>query len=93
MKESDVMNPITYQEAVAALRRAGFLGPEIERLYRLRCIYRTSEWDQPALDLGRLRFARWLVTTGLLTDWPLERARRCLLLPLRSGPACKGDKA
>jgi hypothetical protein len=62
------MNPITYREAVQMLRQAGFVGAEIDRLYQLRRTYRASELDQPPLDLCRLRFARWLVETGRLSD-------------------------
>lgn len=62
------MNPITYQEAFQILRQAGFVGPVIDRLYRLRRNYRMSELDQAPLDLCRLQFVRWLVATGRLSD-------------------------
>ena len=64
------MNPITYQEAFQMLRRAGFAGTQIDRLYQLHRAYRKSELDQPPLDLSRLQFVRWLVATGRLTDQP-----------------------
>ncbi|MEO7019657.1 MAG: hypothetical protein ABI234_05850 [Ktedonobacteraceae bacterium] len=41
---------------------------EIDRLYRLRQTYRTSELDQPPLNLNRLLFGWWLIATGRLTD-------------------------
>ncbi len=62
------MNPITYQEAFQVLHKAGFVETEIDRLYRLRRDYQKSELDQPSLDTNRLLFARWLVTTGRLTE-------------------------
>jgi len=62
------MDPMTYQEAFQLLRRAGFARAEIDRLYQLRRASRTSELDQAPLDLCRLQFIRWLVTTGRLTD-------------------------
>lgn len=71
------MNPITYQEAFQMLRRAGFAGAEIDRLYRLRRAYGKSELDQPPLDLSHLQFVRWLVATGRLTDQLAERREQC----------------
>lgn len=62
------MNSLSYQEALQILRRAGFGAAAIDRLYRLRQEYLTSELDQPPLDLNRLQFVRWLVTTKRLTD-------------------------
>ncbi len=62
------MGPIPYQEALQVLRRAGFVKAEIDRLYRLRQTYQTSELDQPPLNLNRLLFGRWLIATGRLTD-------------------------
>jgi len=71
------MNPMHQQhdeEALRALRKAGFTAVEIERLIQLRRDYGTSPLDQPALDYARLRFVRWLVTTGRLTDQLPEEA-------------------
>ena len=62
------MNPMTYLEAVQVLRQAGCTGIEIDRLYRLRQTFQTSELDQSSLDLNRLQFVHWLVITGRLTD-------------------------
>ncbi len=69
------MNPITYQQAFAILHRAGFVEPEIERLYHLRQAYQISELDQPPLDLKRLQFVQWLVTTGRLSEQLSEEAK------------------
>lgn len=62
------MKQMTYQEAFETLRKAGFAGPAIDRLYRLCQTYGTSELDQAPLDTHRLKFIRWLVATGRLTD-------------------------
>lgn len=72
---------MTYQEAFQMLRQAGFVGAEIDRLYQLRRTYHPSELDQPPLNLYRLRFVRWLVTTGRLTDQVPETGRSGLALP------------
>jgi hypothetical protein len=63
-----VMDLMTYQEALQVLRRAGFRRKEIDQLYRLRQHYAANEQDQLPLDPRRLQFARWLITTGRLTD-------------------------
>lgn len=62
------MNQITYQEAFQVLRRAGFVGAEIDRLSQLRRDDTMSERDQPPLDLSRLQCVRWRVSTGRLTE-------------------------
>ena len=62
------MNSITNHAAIQMLRHAGFQEVEIERLDRFRRSYRVSAQDQPPLDLRRLQFVRWLVTTGRLSD-------------------------
>jgi hypothetical protein len=57
------------EEAFAMLRRLGFSFQEIDRLSRLQRVYANkTEMDQADLDLRRLRFVRWLVETGKLTD-------------------------
>lgn len=79
------MRQITYQEALQTLRKAGFIGPEITRLYHLRRTYQTSEMDQASLDLHRLEFVRWLVATGRLTDHlPDEQGQAASLSQERS---------
>ena len=56
-------------EAFAMLRRLGFSFQEIDRLSRLQRVYANkTEMDLADLDLRRLRFVRWLVETGKLTD-------------------------
>ena len=69
------MKLLTYRDAARVLHRAGFVEKEIDRLYHLRQTYRRSELDQPPLDLYRLRFARWLVATGRLTEQLPERRK------------------
>lgn len=62
------MRKMTYQEAFETLRQAGFAKPAINRLYHLRQTYGTSEMDQAPLDVRKLEFIRWLVTTERLTE-------------------------
>jgi hypothetical protein len=62
------MNYLHDEEAFAALREAGFTVLEMDRLTQLRRDYRVGEMDQAPVDYTRLEFARWLVTTGRLTD-------------------------
>ena len=57
------------KEAFAMLRRLGFSFQEIDRVSRLQRVYANkTEMDLADLDLRRLRFVRWLVETGKLTD-------------------------
>lgn len=56
------------QEAYEMLCNSGFTTSEIERLERLRKDYAEKEHYQPSADQRRLEFARWLVTTGRLTE-------------------------
>jgi hypothetical protein len=62
------MNQMNYKEWLEALLKAGFTTREINRLYRFRQTYRESELDRSPDDLSRLRFIRWLVVNGKLTD-------------------------
>jgi hypothetical protein len=62
------MIQIPDQEAFHFLSLAGFMQAEIERLCRFRRDYRMSSLDQVELDRRRLEFARWLVTTGRISD-------------------------
>jgi hypothetical protein len=56
-------------EAFTMLRRLGFSFQEIDRVSRLQRVYANkTEMDLADLDLRRLRFVRWLVETGILTD-------------------------
>ncbi|MBE3558142.1 MAG: hypothetical protein IMW89_02830 [Ktedonobacteraceae bacterium] len=57
-----------YKEQFEFLHQAGFTLLEIRRLTRLRQTYQPDEQDQAPADLARLRFVRWLVETGRLTD-------------------------
>lgn len=50
------------------LRQAGFTTSESERLCLLRKRYMQQENEQACEDLSRLKFVRWLVITGKLTD-------------------------
>jgi hypothetical protein len=56
------------EEALGVLRKVGFTVLEIARLTQLHQDYGTSPLDQASLDDARLRFFRWLVATGRLTD-------------------------
>jgi hypothetical protein len=58
---------MNYKEGLEALYRAGFTRAEIVRLADVRRLYLAGERDPPA-DLARLRFIRWLVANGWLTD-------------------------
>ena len=62
------MQQMNYRQAFETLSRAGFVGPEIDRLWRLRRDYVETEMDQAPIDLHHLEFARWLVMTGRLTE-------------------------
>jgi hypothetical protein len=64
-----MQNQMNHDEAVARLQRSGFSTQAIHRLCGLRRAYTDKgEMDQAPLDLRRLRFVRWLVQTGKLTD-------------------------
>jgi|GEM_PF-1528779 hypothetical protein len=56
------------QSELTRLRREGFTERQIMRWYHLRRRYARDEMDRPALDSRRLEFARWLVTTGRLSE-------------------------
>lgn len=62
------MDRMNYKEGLEALYRAGFRTIEIMRLAKLRHTYLRGEQDQAPADLARLRFVRWLVANGKLTD-------------------------
>ncbi len=63
------MHQMDYKEALEMLRRAGFSPAEMERLARLRRARVENELDQSPVDLRRLKFVRWLVATGRLSDY------------------------
>lgn len=50
------------------LRRVGFAEAEVMRLSKLRREYTEKEKVQAIAQRRRLEFARWLVTTGKITD-------------------------
>ena len=54
--------------AAVGLRALGFSPREAERLVMLKLRYLRGEFSQPTLEEKRLRFGRWLVDHGRLTD-------------------------
>lgn len=56
------------EEGVETLRKAGLTPWEIKRLACFRRTFRHSEMDLAPLDPAHLRFIRWLVAHGKLTD-------------------------
>ena len=62
------MDSINYKEGLEALYRAGFTTTEIAHLVDLRRTYLAQAQNQAPADLARLRFIRWLVAKGRLTD-------------------------
>ncbi len=62
------MDQKTEKERVSALYRAGFTTREIKRLRSIRRMYSENEQDRASMDLPHLRFARWLVEHGRLTE-------------------------
>lgn len=62
------MDRMNYKEGLETLYRVGFTTIQITRLAELRRTYISGEQDQTPADLARLRFARWLVANGKLTD-------------------------
>jgi hypothetical protein len=57
-------------DRLLTLRQAGCSGLEIDQLCQWSRAYQPNEQDQPALNphLAHLRFLRWLVQTGKLTE-------------------------
>ncbi len=56
------------KEEQQALQKLGFTGRQISKLCSLRKTYGQDRMDQPALDIRRLEFARYLIATGRLVD-------------------------
>jgi hypothetical protein len=81
---NNVMYQMTDEDAYHLLPKTGFTEAEIDRLIQLRHDYRA---DVP-LDYSRLRFARWLVQTGRLTDQTVEKDTSCAS-PLEKLPTPK----
>ncbi|HEV2581678.1 MAG TPA: hypothetical protein VGT44_12565 [Ktedonobacteraceae bacterium] len=57
-----------YKTELDRLHAAGFTTREIARLYQFRRMHVANELDRAPVDLARLRFVRWLVENGRLTD-------------------------
>lgn len=62
------MQQMNYKQAFETLSRVGFVGPEIDRLWRMRRDHVDNEMDRAPIDLSHLEFVRWLVATGRLTE-------------------------
>ena len=62
------MDRMNYKEGLEALYRAGFKTSEITQLAELRRTYLAGEMDRAPEDMARLRFARWLVANGRLSE-------------------------
>ena len=62
------MDQLDYKEGLETLRKNGFTDLEISRLYHLRQEYRANPLYHDSADLAHLRFVRWLVEHGRLTD-------------------------
>lgn len=63
-------------ETLGSLLDLGFTLSQIERLTYLRNVYAEREQKQLLMEQRRLEFARWLVSTGRLTDeCPAKRRR------------------
>jgi hypothetical protein len=63
------MDQLNYKEKLEALRRSGFSDLEISRLYRFRQQYEASPLDRSPADLAHLKFVRWLVEHGQMSEW------------------------
>ena len=59
--------------AAVCLRALGFTPQEAERLVTLKLRYERGGFREVTQEQKRLRFARWLVRHGRLTEWPLRR--------------------
>ncbi|HKF37675.1 MAG TPA: hypothetical protein VKB35_12325 [Ktedonobacteraceae bacterium] len=55
-------------EELDMLRNNGLAEEEISRLWKLRRDYKTRTSQRTLAELRRLEFARWLVTSGRLTE-------------------------
>ncbi len=62
------MERLNYKKELDLLRKGGFTFTEITRLYQLRRAYVQHELDWAPADLARLRFVRWLVENGRLSE-------------------------
>ena len=62
------MEHMDFKEALEMLHRTGFTTLEIQRLCHVRRILVIDEQDRSPAGLARLRFIRWLVLNGKLTE-------------------------
>jgi hypothetical protein len=65
------------KKSYKSLLELGFVPEQIECLCQVRCVYAERERRQMATEQRRLEFARWLVSTGRLTDDILEETKTC----------------
>ena len=68
LEKEEAKSPKDDTKALELLRQAGFTTTECDRLCLLRRRYMKQEKEQTSADLSRLKFVRWLVATGKLTD-------------------------
>ena len=68
LQREETKNHEDDRDALELLRQAGFTTTESDRLCRLRKRCAKQEADYTPADLSRLKFVRWLVVTGKLTD-------------------------
>jgi len=62
------MDRLNFKEELAALHRVGFTTTEIKRLCLFRRAFIENGQDKAPGDLAHLRFIRWLVEKGKLTE-------------------------
>lgn len=62
------MDRMNYKEGLEALLRSGLTMAQVTRLAELRRRHLQGEQDLAPTDLARLRFIRWMVANGKLTD-------------------------
>ena len=68
LEKEGVKNQNDAIKAFELLHQAGFIPSESERLCLLRRRYMAREGEVVSADMSRLKFVRWLVETGKLTD-------------------------
>ena len=68
LEKEEAKRPKDDTKALELLRQAGFTTTEGDQLCLLRRRYMKQEKEQTSADLNRLKFVRWLVATGKLTD-------------------------
>jgi hypothetical protein len=68
LQREETKNQEDDRDALELLHHAGFTEIESDRLCKLRKRCAKQEENYPLRDLSRLKFVRWLVATGKLTD-------------------------